>query len=118
MRPIRIAVNAANLESQWVPTEYIAAPFGIGLGFEPSTDAATVSGTVQHTFDDLDYLTAGRIVTATRVTTTATVTDTGPDGLGHGLVTGDSIIVQGCGAPFDTPKVAPAFTSQHGDLGA
>lgn len=117
MRPIRIACNAA-VDSQWVATEYLSAPFSLGLGFEPSSDAATVSGTVQHTFDDLDFNTASRVVTIARAAGVATVTDTGPDGIGHGLVTGDCIIVQGGGAPFDTAKVSATLIGQHGDLGA
>lgn len=117
MRPIRIAVNAA-VNSQWVPLEYISDPFNVGIGFSPSSDAATVSGTVQHTFDELDFNTGARPVTIARAAAVATVTDTGPDGVGHGLVTGDNIIVQGGGAPFDTPKVSATLLGQHGDLGA
>lgn len=117
MRPVRVVVNSTNLETQWVPLDYITDPFNVGLGFAPSSDAATISGTVQHTFDDLDYSTASRPITIARAAAVATVTDTGPDGLGHGLVTGDNVIIMGCGAPFDTPKVSIAGT-QHGDLGA
>lgn len=117
MRPIRVAVNGAAGNTQWVPMDYICAPFAVALGFEPSSDAATISGTVQHTFDDV-AITAARQVTATRAAAVVTVTDTGPDGVGHGLVTNDNVIVFGGGAPFDTLKVAASLGGQHGDLGA
>jgi hypothetical protein len=54
------------------------------------------------------------MISLSRVGTVATVTDTGPYGLGHGLATSDSVIISGAGAPFDTP-----FTSiGNGELGA
>jgi hypothetical protein len=52
----------------------------------------------------------------TRVGALATVFDPGPDGLGHGMSTGDNVIITGSGPPFDTPQVAIGL--QHGDLGA
>jgi hypothetical protein len=55
-------------------------------------------------------------VKISRTTTVATVTDPGPLGWGHGLTTGDSVIVKGSGSPLnlDSPY-APA--PQLGDMG-
>lgn len=111
MRPVRVSVNAAGT-SQWIPVDYLQVAFGIGLGVIPSEDAATVSYTVQHTFDSM--VSPTRQVSWTRVTTTMTVTDTGPAGLGHGLSTGDSVILKGSGtASLDSPMAAIGM----GDLG-
>jgi len=77
MRPIRITVNAAK-NSQWVPIDYIAAWFGVGLGVIPWSTASGLSATVQHTFDDIGLPAISTdIVTISRTTTTATVTDKG-----------------------------------------
>lgn len=110
MRPIIITANAVG-PTQWVPVNYLEVAFGVGLGFIPWSTATGLSATVQHTFDDLQ---AFRQVSLSRSTTTATVTDLGPYGLGHGLTTNDSVIIRGAGAPFDTPK-APIG---QGDVGA
>lgn len=114
MRPIRITVNAAK-NSQWIPIDYIAAWFGVGLGVIPWSTASGLSATVQHTFDDIGLPAISTdIVTISRTTTTATVTDKGPDGLGHGLSTNDNVIIFGTGSTvLDSPKT----TVGNGDLG-
>lgn len=116
MRPVRVTVNAPG-NSQWIPINYIETAFGVGLGVIPWSTATGVSFTVQHSFDDLDQSkVAGNSIQISRVAALATVFDPGPDGLGHGMSTGDNIIITGSGAPFDTPRTTVGI--QNGDLGA
>jgi hypothetical protein len=118
MRPIRITVTAVG-NSQWIPLDYLQNAFAVALAIIPwSTVTGTPSFTVQHTFDDLASQSpqSNPQVSITRSGTTATVTDLGPDGLGHGMSTNDNVIISGAGAPFDTPKTS--VTGENGDLGA
>ncbi len=114
MRPVRVTLNAAGY-SQWVPIDYIEAWFGIGVAVVLSEDG-NLTYTVQHTFDS-DLVDPGDItslVTISRTTTVATVTDTGPLGIGHGLTTGDSVILRDSGAA-NLNQPAPLFGK--GDVG-
>jgi len=119
MRPIRITVTAVG-NSQWIPLDYMQNAFAVALAIIPwSTVTGTPSFTVQHTFDDLAAQTpqSNYQVTISRSGTTATVTDLGPDGLGHGMSTNDNVIIYGSGSTnLDTPKTA--VTTENGDLGA
>lgn len=118
MRPIRITVAAVG-NSQWIPLDYMQNAFAVALAIIPwSTVTGTPSYTVQHTFDDLASQSpqTNPQVSITRSGTTATVTDTGPDGLGHGMSTNDNVIISGTGTSLDTPKTATA--NENGDLGA
>ena len=110
MRPVRITVNAVG-NSQWVPLNYDQSSFSVGLAVCPWSTATGLTYAVQHCFDDLTLF---RNVQVSRSGTTATVTDIGPDGLGHGLTTGDSVILRGTGSSvLDSPKSAIG----NGDLG-
>ncbi len=110
MRPIRETVSAVG-NSQWVPINYLQRAIQIGLAVVPWSTATGLTCVVQETLDDIS---ASNIVTIARVTTTATVTDTGPLGLGHGLSTGDSVIIKGSGS---TNLDSPLAANGNGDLG-
>jgi len=91
MRPTSVRMSAAGFSS-WIPLNQYSDNFGVGLGATVSNDA-TLTYTVQHTFDDL-YATRTDFSIA-RVTTTATVTMAN-----HGLVAGDWIQVLNAGVPL------------------
>lgn len=91
MRPVTVRCDAAEF-SRWVPVNFYSSAFGIGFGVKLE-DGATLTYTVQHTFDDLYEK---RNCTIARVTTTATVTLAG-----HGLSVGDWVYITNAGAPFD-----------------
>lgn len=113
MRPIKVTVSAAG-DSPWIPINYLEVAFGIGLCVIPWSTASGLTYVVQHSFDSLDPLST-RFVTITRAGTVATVTDLGDSGTGHGLSTGDNIIIKGSGSAYlDTPLAA----NGKGDLGA
>jgi hypothetical protein len=99
MRPVEVVLNAAGY-SQWVPIDYISAWFGVALGLTFSTDDSGITSSVQFTLDE-PSLPVTQLdpypPTISRTTTTATVTDKGRYGLGHGLLTGDCVIVKGTG---------------------
>jgi hypothetical protein len=119
MRPVRVTVNAVG-NSQWIPLDYLQNAFAVALAIIPwSTVTGTPSYTVQHTFDDLapQGLQSNPQISISRSGTTATVTDLGPDGLGHGLSTNDNVIITQTGSTnLDTPKTS--VTGENGDLGA
>jgi hypothetical protein len=103
MRPVKVTMNAAGF-SPWVPIAYNESWFGVGVAVILSEDAS-LTYTVQHSFDDpiLQY-DPTNAVTIARSGTTATVTDNGPLGIGHGLSTGDSVIIQSSGSTaLDSP---------------
>jgi hypothetical protein len=110
MRPVRVVLSAAGV-SQWIPINYLQTPLGIGMGVVPWSTATGLTYVVQHTFDDLA---AFNPVSISRTTTTATVTDLGPDGLGHGLSTNDSVIIQMSGSE-NLDSAEPAVG--QGDIG-
>jgi hypothetical protein len=110
MRPVEVVVNSQAF-SQWVPIDYISAWFGVSLGVVLSEDA-TLTYSVQFTLDALDNRQDG--VSVSRTTTTATVTDAGPLGLGHGLSTGDNVIIKSTGSTY---LDSPLATYGTGDLG-
>lgn len=98
MRPIQIRLSALG-NSPWVPLNRLQRSFAVALFGYPSSNA-NLTWKVQHTGDPTD-IDAARPVTISRVTTTATVIDPGPNATGHGLSVGDSIQLMGAGAPFD-----------------
>lgn len=105
MRPLKATVNYVG-NSQWLPVDYMAVAFGIGVAVLPWSTASGLTYTVQHTFDSVSFPSASRPVAIARAGAVATVTDTGPLGLGHGLSTGDSVIIKGSGsASLDTNPV-------------
>jgi hypothetical protein len=115
MRPVRVVVSAPGV-SQWIPINYLEIAFAIGIGVMPWSTATGQAFTVQHTFDSLESPNnlPNRQISIARAGTTATVTDLGPDNLGHGLATGDSVIIISSGSTqLDSPKV----TVGQGDLG-
>ena len=92
MRPVTVRCDAAEF-SRWIPLNRYSSAFGVGFGVKLS-DGATLTYTVQHTFDDLYEKFTN--FTIARVTTTATVTQTN-----HGLSVGDWVQINNAGAPFD-----------------
>lgn len=114
MRPVKVTMNAAGY-SQWVPIDYIESWFGVTIAVVLSEDAS-LTYTVQHTFDNtyLDMYTTTNVVGIARAATLATVTDNGPHNIGHGLTTGDSVIVKGSGSTY---LDSPMATFEPGDLG-
>lgn len=92
-------MNAAGY-SPWILIDYTEAWFGVGVYVVLSEDG-NLTYTVQYSAD-FDVIQPGlggtRKVTISRTGTTATVTDLGPYGLGHGLTTGDSVIIKGSGS--------------------
>jgi hypothetical protein len=118
MRPVRVTVNSAAV-SPWVPVDYISAWFGIGLGVILSEDGA-LTYSVDFTFDNPQVFSQPidpfGSVSISRSGTVATVTDTGQNGLGHGLTTGDSVVLKGTGsAVLDSPVTTQANAA--GDFG-
>jgi hypothetical protein len=89
MRPIYLTM-AAQGNSQWAPVNSLQIAFAIGLAVVPSS-GASLTATVQHTFDDPTIDRRHPIVIA-RAGTVATVTDTN-----HGLSVGDSAVITGSG---------------------
>jgi hypothetical protein len=105
-------MNAAG-NSAWIPIDYTEAWFGVGVAVVLSEDAS-LTYTVQHSFDSvdpLDYNNTIPLVTISRAAGVATVTDPGPYGIGHGLTTGDSVIITSSGSPtvLDSQPPAPPF---------
>lgn len=92
MRPITQRLAAIG-RSTWVQVDYINAAFGIGLGVSFSSDA-NMTTQVEYTFDGLGSGDFNNVTIQQSGSTTATVTDLGPDGNGHRLNTGDSVIIQ------------------------
>ncbi len=92
MRPTSVRLSAAGF-SPWIPINRMSNSFGIGFGCTIES-GATLTYSVQHTFDDLyaEYTD----FTVARVTTTATVTQAN-----HGLKAGDWVYIKNAGAPFD-----------------
>ncbi|HSV90913.1 MAG TPA: hypothetical protein VLH80_07420 [Nitrospiraceae bacterium] len=93
-----VTVTGAPGDSAWVPVSYYQNPFSVSLEYSPSTDAAgPPAGSVQHTFDDPQVPHQPQSIT--RSGTTATVVDPG-----HGLLTGDCVMVFASGDPnLNTP---------------
>lgn len=114
MRPVRITLNAIGF-SQWIPIDYVESWFGIGVAVIPSEDG-NLTYTVQHTFDSEQASASqpSNKVSIARAATVATVTDFGILGIGHGLSTGDSVIIRGSGS---TVLDSPAPQWGPGDVG-
>ncbi len=86
MRPTQVTLSAAGF-SPWVPLNRMSNSFGIGLGVKLSS-GASLTYSVQHTFDDIYAV--SQDFSVARVTTTATVTKTN-----HGLSVGDWVLIYG-----------------------
>lgn len=114
MRPVRVTLTAAGV-SPWIPLNRLQNSFAVALACIPSYNA-NLTYSVQHTFDEVTWQDAHSI-SISRSGTTATVTDTGPAGLGHGLSTNDSVIIKGSGSGnLDSPTAAFA-SGATGDQG-
>lgn len=91
MRPIKLTASAAGT-TRWVPIDYRQNAFGVALGCIV-TSGASLTYTVQHTFDS-PYDMVPFYATRSTTTVTATITD-------HQLTAGDTLLVIGAGAPMD-----------------
>lgn len=91
-RPSTVRLSSATF-SDWIPLNRYVSSFGVGFGVKLS-DGATLTYSVQHTFDDI-YERYG-VFSLTRSGTTATCTL-----VNHGLSVGDWVYPTACGAPFD-----------------
>lgn len=88
MRPVSVSLSAAGA-SPWVPIAYNQNSFALGLGVV-LTSGASLTYSVDHTFDELNPVVP---ITISRTTTTATVTHPA-----HGLSSNDSAIIAGTGS--------------------
>lgn len=93
MRPVSVSVIGAAGNSAWIPVNALGISPTLSLAASLTEDANGITYSVQHTYQDFgpDALVP---VAIARVGTVATVTFNNP----HGLVTGDSLIVQGSGS--------------------
>lgn len=98
-------VVGSQTTSAWIPIDKIRNPTSISLGCT-ITEGASATYKVQHTFDNAMATTD--VGSITRVTTTATATV--PE---HGLSVGDSVIVEGAGAPFDGTYAVASVTNAN-----
>jgi hypothetical protein len=92
MRPKTQRLSAAGFGA-WIPLDWRAYNIQVGLAVKLSS-GASLTYTVDHTFDDLQ--TPTNQFSLSRTTTTATMTKTN-----HGLSVDDYLGLSGCGAPFD-----------------
>jgi hypothetical protein len=88
MRPVVLTQGAAG-PSIWCTVNQLQNAFGIGLG-AAITSGASLTYTVQHTFDDPG---ARRLVSVSRSGTTATVVDND-----HRLSVNDAVLITGSGS--------------------
>lgn len=87
---------AAAGATRWYPLSYYQNPFSVSLMYAPNADAVGITAKVQHTHDDPQN--ARPVTSLTRSGTVATVVDPG-----HGLATGDCLMVMNSGdANLDT----------------
>lgn len=119
MRPSYTALAAVG-NTPWIPVSYLQWAFGVAVAVNLS-NGASLTYTVQHTFDPIDD-TQARAIAASQTTTVITVTgDTGPPGSGggHGLNPGDDVILIGSGTvdgeyPVATVVSATSYTLTSG----
>ena len=105
MRPVDIWLNSATF-SNWVQLDYLQNGFAVGLGFSVSS-GATLTASVQHTFDDIQQ--NDHPVSATQSGNTITVVDTGFSQIwsntnslnSHCLSVGDWVYLTGSQANMD-----------------
>lgn len=86
---VQITDTSVGGASGWIPVDWRQAPFSVSLHVDVQ---GTGTYKVQHGFTNW----VKNVVKLARTTTTATLTYTN-----HGLQVGDSLIVEGAGAPFD-----------------
>jgi hypothetical protein len=92
--PIRVSLAAIGV-TPWIPLDYLAYFFNVGLYGSVSEDANAITYSIEATPDNPNYIKGNNVVSLTRSTTTATVTMANP----HGLVTGDSAVIYNSGDP-------------------
>lgn len=100
-RPQKVRVSSASF-SDWILINRMTTSFGVGLGVSLE-DGATLTYTVQHTFDDLYART--QAFSVSRTTTTVTVTKAN-----HGLAVGDWVKITNAPAPFSGEFAVAAVT--------
>jgi len=98
-----ILSRAAVGPTPWIPVNSRAKDFKVGLGVELS-QGATITYTVQHCFANFQE-DQWRYVSLSQTLTTITVTDSGADGNGHGLVAGDWVRFRGSGDATNTDGI-------------
>ncbi len=91
MRITSVVVGAIGY-SDWIPMDTYRLPFNASAAVS-LTDTPTLTYSVEVTYDDLGLK---QLPAIARTTTTATVTLAD-----HGLTVGDSVRVEGAGAPLD-----------------
>lgn len=98
--PARVILAAVG-NSEWVPLDYIQAPFGVTMaGLLSSTGSLTWS--VQYTYDEMNK-DSSEPVKITRAGTTATAV-----WANHDMVTGDSVIITDSGSSNLDSALNPA----------
>ena len=116
MRPVCCVVGSA-VAGPWIPLDYIESWFGVSLFVTFSEDASGITYSVDFTGDDTGPV-GVRPIKISRSTTVATITDLGPSAgqypydtvARHGLVTGDSVVIQSSAGFDGTYAVASAPT--------
>lgn len=100
MRPIKVTVTptlAGGAASPWIPLEYAARTFNVGLFASLSEDATGITYSVEYSPDNPNpsRATANPVASLSRTTTVATLTFA----QAHGLVAGDAVNVWNSGDP-------------------
>lgn len=106
--PVKVSLTAVGV-SPWVPLDYVARPFNVGLFASLSEDAsAAATYSLEYTPDNPNPSRGTRnpFVSLTRSGTTATLTWANP----HNLVTGDAAKVYNSGDPNLDGDVSVAST--------
>lgn len=108
MRPATVRMAAIG-SSAWIPVDYLATDFSVGLAVVLSNNG-DLTYTVEHTFDDI--FDRDQKFSAARVTTTGTITK-----VNHGLRVGDWTKFSGLhlnqAAPFDAEYNVATVTSAN-----
>lgn len=112
MRPTSVILSAVGA-SAWIPVQWLAAPMSVGLGCIPSSNA-TLTYSVQHTFDTQEFRPVGLSQTATTITVTdqGAPTTGGAVAPGHGLSVADSVIITRSGMGIDGAYAVASVTNQ------
>lgn len=106
-RLAHVSLNSLTF-SKWLPVSNLQQSFAVSVSVVVSS-GANLTYSVQHSFDDPSL---ARLVMITQVaSTTATITDLGVDGLGHGLSVADDVIVQGSGIGIDGEYAVASIVS-------
>lgn len=98
IQQVAVSITAEDQASQWIKHDYFQCPFDVSLSVFYGTGLdATLE--VQYIADDMSQ-SSSRQVLVSRSSTTITVVDDGPplaygNGLGHGLLEGDWVVISG-----------------------